>query len=172
MKKFTSDRARVSRLLAVSLLLTGAFALVGVRVSRAEAWGGIEPFKSRRADVEKALGKPIEDKPGETGTLRFKVQGGMITVAFVDSRFVAAHHLGENLVGTVRQVVLQHDTATETPDSMKLNGNSAFEHDSQGNAEVFRNLRDGIAYTFIEGKLRTTYYTPSAEQFKNAQGRY
>jgi hypothetical protein len=146
-------------------------ALAGARAARAEAWGGIEPFKSRRADVEKALGKPVEDKPGETGTLRFKVQGGTITVAFVDPRFVAAHHLDEALVGTVRQLVLQHDSATETPDSLKLNGNSAFEHDAQANAEVFRNQRDGIAYTFIDGRLRTTYYSPSAEQFKHAQGR-
>ncbi len=171
MKKhiFTDTRAR--RRASLSLLLIAAFALAGVRVARGEAWGGIEPFKSRRADVEKALGKPLDDKPGETGMLRFKVQGGTITVAFVDQHFVAAHHLEESLVGTVRQVVLQHDSATETPQSMKLVGNSAFEHDSQGNAEVYRNQRDGIAYTFIEGHLRTTYYTPSAEQFKHAQGR-
>jgi hypothetical protein len=143
--------------------------LAAQAVVRAEAWGGIEPFKSRRADVEKALGKPIEDKPGETGMLRFKVQGGMITVAFVDEHFVGAHHLDPGLVGTVRQVVLQHEAANETPETLKLKGNSAFDHDAQGNAEVFRNLRDGIAYTFIEGKLRTTYYTPSAEQFKRAQ---
>jgi hypothetical protein len=162
-------RTRAARTLSVSLIAVAAFALLGVRISRAEAWGSIEPFKSRRADVERALGKPVEDKPGETGTLRFKVQGGMITVAFVDSRFVAAHHLDEELVGAVRQVVLQHDAATETPDTLKLNGNSAFEHDAQGNAEVFRNQHDGIAYTFIEGKLRTTYYTPTAEQFKRAQ---
>lgn len=171
MKRYLRVSARATHLLAASLIAIASFALFGVRTARAEAWGGVEPFKSRRADVEKSLGKPLEDKPGETGTLRFKVQGGVITVAFVDARFVAAHHLDESLVGTVRQIVLQHDAATETPDSMKLGGNDAFEHDSQGNAEVFRNQRDGIAYTFIEGKLRTTYYTPSAEQFKRAQGR-
>jgi hypothetical protein len=169
MKKLMLARTRATRMWSISLIVFASFAFVGVRVSRAEAWGGIEPFKSRRADVEKALGKPVEDKPGATGMLKFKVQGGMITVAFIDEHFVGAHHLDPELVGTVRQVVLQHDAANETPDTLKLKGNSAFEHDAQGNAEVFRNLRDGISYTFIEGKLRTTYYTPSAEQFKRAQ---
>ncbi|MDT7543182.1 MAG: hypothetical protein QOE33_3086 [Acidobacteriota bacterium] len=169
MKKLTLARARAARMLLVSLIVMASCALAGVRVARAEAWGGVEPFKSRRADVERAIGKPVEDRPGETGTLRFKVQGGMITIAFVDEHFVGAHHLDPDLIGTVRQVVLQHDAATETPDTLKLNGNSAFEHDAQGNAEVFRNQHDGIAYTFIEGKLRTTYYSPSAEQFKRAQ---
>jgi hypothetical protein len=169
MKKLLLARTRAVRTLSVSLIVLASCALVGVHVSRAEAWGGIEPFKSRRADVEKALGKPIEDKPGATGTLKFKVQGGMITVAFVDEHFVGVHHLDPELVGTVRQVVLQHDAANETPETLKLTSNSAFEHDAQGNAEVFRNLRDGISYTFIEGKLRTTYSTPSAEQFKRAQ---
>ncbi len=169
MKKHTFTGTRALRGLPLLFVLIAA--LAGARAARGEAWGGIEPFKSRRADVEKALGKPVEDKAGETGTLRFKVQGGTITVAFVDQRFVAAHHLEESLVGTVRQLVLQHDSATETPESLKVKDNPAFEHDSQGNAEVFRNQRDGIAYTFIEGRLHTTYYTPTAEQFKHAQGR-
>jgi hypothetical protein len=162
-------RRRVSRGLCFSVVAVIALAAVGAWRVRAENWGGIEPFKSRRADVEKALGKPVEDKPGETGTLRFKVQGGMITVAFVDARFVAAHHIDPTLEGTVRQLVIQHDTANDTPESMKLASNSEFEHDAHGNAEIYRNQRDGIAYTFIDGKLRTTYYTASAEAFKRAQ---
>ena len=169
MMKFGVDRNRARRGLRVSLVALAAFMLLGASRLRAEAWGGIEPFKSRRADVERVLGKPVEDKPGETGMLRFKVQGGMITVAFVDARFVEAHKLDPQLVGSVRQLVLQHDAANDTPETLKLAGNDAFEHDSHGNAEVFRNLRDGISYTFIEGKLRTTYYTPSADQFKHAQ---
>jgi hypothetical protein len=169
MMKFAVVCIRARRGLWVSLVVLAAFVLLDAPRLRAEAWGGIEPFKSRRADVERALGKPIEDKPGETGTLRFKAQGGMITVAFVDSHFVEAHKLDPELVGAVRQIVLQHDTASDTPETLKLAGNNAFERDSHGNAEVFRNLRDGISYTFIDGKLRTTYYTPSAEQFKHAQ---
>jgi hypothetical protein len=137
--------------------------------ARATSWGEIEPLKSRRADVERVLGKPVEDKPGETGTLRFKVQGGTVQVAFVDERFVRAHKLFPGVEGTVRQVVLQHEASSDTPDTMKLANNSAFERDPQGNAVIFRNLRDGISYTFIEGRLRTTYYTASSEQFRRAQ---
>jgi hypothetical protein len=149
--------------------LCAASVLFFARQSRATSWGEIEPLKSRRADVERVLGKPVEDKPGATGTLRFKVQGGMVQVAFVDERFVRAHKLFPEMEGTVRQVVLQHEGSSETPDTMKLANNSSFERDPQGNAVIFRNLRDGLSYTFIEGRLRTTYYTASAEQFRRAQ---
>jgi hypothetical protein len=171
MKKLFDVHSRARRGLCVSLVALVALIAVafGARVSRAESWGGIEPLKSRRADVEKVLGKPIEEKPGAMGTLRFKVQGGTITVAFVDARFVAAHHLAPDLEGTVRQLVLQHDSASDTPDSMQLTHNSAFERERESNAEIFRNPRAGLAYTFIEGKLKTTYYTASAEEFKRAQ---
>ena len=149
--------------------LCAASVLLAARQSLASSWGEIEPLKSRRADVERALGKPIEDKPGATGTLRFKVQGGTVQVAFVDERFVRAHKLSPALEGTVRQVVLQHEVSSDTPESLRLANNSAFERDAQGNAVIFRNLRDGISYTFIEGRLRTTYYTASSEQFRRAQ---
>jgi hypothetical protein len=152
-----------------TLMFVFLIALLSSQILRAENWGAVEPFKSRRADVEKALGKPVEDKPGETGTLRFKLQGGLITVAFVDAHFAAAHHLDPALEGTVRQLVLQHDASNDTPETMKLASNSEFEHDAHGNAEIFRNQRDGIAYTFIDGRLRTTYYTASAEVFRRAQ---
>ena len=144
--------------------------LLAATGARASSWGEIEPLKSRRADVERVLGKPLEDKPGQTGTLRFKVQGGTVTVAFVDARFVTAHKLSPAVEGTVRQVVLQHDSSTDTPETMKLASNSAFERDPQGNAVIFRNLRDGISYTFIEGRLRTTYYNASSDQFRRARG--
>jgi hypothetical protein len=151
------------------VVLCAAALLLQARQARATPWGEIEPLKSRRADVERVLGKPLEDKPGQTGTLRFKVQGGTVQVAFVDERFVRAHKLSPETEGTVRQVVLQHDASSDTPDTMRLANNSAFERDPQGNAVIFRNLRDGISYTFIEGRLRTTYYTASSEQFRRAQ---
>ncbi|MFL6231052.1 MAG: hypothetical protein ACJ741_19930 [Pyrinomonadaceae bacterium] len=168
MKNTDLIRSRTARGLCVMFVVAGVFAAGAWRV-RAENWGNIEPFKSRRADVLRALGKPVEEQPGETGTLRFKVQGGIITVAFVDARFVAAHHLDPALEGTVRQLILQHDAANDTAATMKLAGKSEFEHDAHGNAEIFRNQRDGIAYTFIDGKLRTTYYTAAADVFKRAQ---
>jgi hypothetical protein len=170
MMKTALLRRRAGRgLRAVVVGMCAASVLLSARQSRAASWGEIEPLKSRRADVERVLGKPLENKPGETGTLRFKVQGGTVQVAFVDDHFVRAHKLAPDLQGTVRQVVLQHDASSDTPDTLKLEKNSAFERDPQGNAVIFRNQRDGISYTFIEGRLRTTYYTASSEQFRRAQ---
>ena len=137
--------------------------------ARAAAWSGIEPLKSRRADVERLLGKPLEDKPGQTGTLRFKVAGGTVMVAFIDARFVTAHKLSPSLEGTVRQVVLQHESSSETPESMKLANNGSFERETRGQVSVFRNSRDGLAYTFVGGRLRTTYYTAASSQLARSQ---
>ena len=137
--------------------------------ARAAAWSGIEPLKSRRADVERLLGKPLADKPGQTGALRFKVAGGSVTVVFIDARFVSAHKLDASLEGTVRQIVLQHDNASDTPESMKLTSNDAFVREARGNVTTFRNQRDGVGYTFIDGRLRTTNYTAASAQLARAQ---
>ena len=137
---------------------------------KAAPWSGIEPLKSRRADVERLLGKPLRDQPGSNGTLHFKVAGGIVTVVFVDARFVATKKLFPEMEGTVRQIVLQHENSNETPESLTIAGNSNFERQAgQDSTVVYRNLKDGIVYTFIGGKLKTSYYTPSSEQWARAQ---
>ncbi|HEY0078220.1 MAG TPA: hypothetical protein VGB73_06210 [Pyrinomonadaceae bacterium] len=148
-----------------------AFLLTGLAYQsvRAEVWNSIEPLKSRRADVERVLGKPLEDKAGETGTLRFKVAGGTVQVSFVNARFVTTKKLSPELEGTVLQVVLQHERATDTPESLGLINNSNFQREEKQNVVQFRNLKDGIAYTFIEGKLKTTWYSPASEQLLRAR---
>ena len=85
---------------------------------RAGSWHGIEPFKSRRGDVLKALGTPINDPFG--GPVTFKILGGTATVSFVDSNFVRAKKLQPELEGTVLQIILQHENSSDTPDSMGL----------------------------------------------------
>ena len=154
--------------LAVAVIFAALLILPG-QISKAASWSTIEPLKSRRADVKRALGRPLQDQQGETGTLRFKVAGGTVTVAFVTARFVTAHKLAPELEGTVLQVILQHDHATDTPESLKLLKNSSFQKEDKQGVTVFRNLKDGIAYTFINGKLKTSRYSPSAEQFARAQ---
>ena len=169
MNKTVSGRARggFAAALIASLLLAGAVA----PAARAASWSGIEPLKSRRADVERVLGKPVEDRPGQTGVLKFKVAGGTVTVAFIDARFVAAHKLASSLEGTVRQVVLQHDSSSESPESLKLVNNGSFQREDRGQVSVFRNTREGLAYTFVSGRLRTTYYTAAAAQLAKSQTR-
>ena len=166
MKKTAYGRFRAA---AAAVALASLFAAFSASPTGAAVWSGIEPLKSRRADVERALGRPIEDRPGQTGTLKFKVTGGTVTVAFIDARFVAAHKLAPALEGTVRQVVLQHDSSSETPESLKLAKDGGFEREDRGQVTVFRNAREGLGYTFVGGRLRTTYYTAAAAQLARSQ---
>lgn len=160
---------RARRAAAATVLVIAASFIFSQFVTAA-SWNGIEPLKSRRADVERILGKPLTDMPGNNGTLRFNVAGGLVTVAFVDARFVATKKLQPELEGTVRQVVLQHTNSNDTPESLNIASNNRFERqDGAGGVTVFRNLKDGIAYTFVNGKLKHTYFTPSQEEWTKAQ---
>lgn len=133
----------------------------------AATWNGIEPFKSRRADLERILGKPMSEGPN--GELRFNVAGGSAIISFVDAKFVANKRLRPEAEGTVLQIVLQHANSTSTPESMGLTGNRAFDREEVKGASIFRNLRDGLAYTFVDGKLKTTRYSFSADQLSHAR---
>ncbi|HEV2763545.1 MAG TPA: hypothetical protein VGV38_11255 [Pyrinomonadaceae bacterium] len=135
----------------------------------AASWNNIEPLKSRRADVERVLGKPLEDKPGETGTLHFKVAGGQVTVSFVTARFVETKKLAPELEGTVLQVVLKHENAPDTPATLNIDGNSNFQREERDGVAHYRNQKDGISYTFVGGKLKTTWFSPAAEELVRAQ---
>ncbi|HEX8069894.1 MAG TPA: hypothetical protein VF546_08085 [Pyrinomonadaceae bacterium] len=155
---------RASLVAGLLLLVVGAG-----QPARAGTWHNIEPLKSRRADVERELGRPAADEPVAPDTLRFKVAGGRVTVSFVTPKFVQTKKLPAALVGTVLEIVLQHDAAADTPDSMGLTKNNDFQRDERGAVVVFRNLKDGLAYTFIEGRLRTTRYSPSTDELVRAQ---
>ena len=168
MKNSIYTRLSWRRVLA-SCVVSGAVVILLAQTAAAASWSGIEPLKSRRADVERALGKPLLDQPGEDGILHFKVAGGMVTVTFVTARFVQTKKLFPALEGTVLQIVLQHDNSSDTPESLGLRSKSGFEREEGTNGFVYRNLRDGIAYTFIEGKLRTTRYSATTDQLARAR---
>ncbi|HYE65525.1 MAG TPA: hypothetical protein VD966_08080 [Pyrinomonadaceae bacterium] len=168
MKKCHLFRFRVRRVVA-ALAVVFAAVLVISQSATAASWNGIEPLKSRRVDVERILGKPIKDQPGSSGVLRFKVAGGTVTIAFVDARFVAAKKLSPELEGTVRQIVLQHDSASDTPESLGLPKKSDFTREEGQGVTKYTNLKEGLVYTFINGRLRTTYFTPSTVQWSSAQ---
>ncbi|MBV9960038.1 MAG: hypothetical protein JO360_16550 [Acidobacteria bacterium] len=169
MKNNSLSGNHARRVVAAGIVAFAACVILAQSVWAAD-WNGIEPLKSRRADVEKILGQPVKDQPGETGVLHFKVAGGMVTVAFVDARFVSSKRLAPDLEGTVRQVVLQHDNASDTPESMGLDSKSDFKRDDGANGVTkYTNLKEGIVYTFIGGKLKTTYFTPSSDQWSRAQ---
>ena len=152
--------ATFKALLVVCLLLSAP-------IAKAESWNGIEPLKSRRDDVLRILGKPVHE--GESGTLRFEVAGGIVTISFVDAKFVNTKKLRPDLTGTVLEIVLQHLNSSNTPESMKLLNNKAFARDEAGKAAIFRNTKEGIVYTFLEGRLKTTRYTFSDAQLGRAR---
>jgi hypothetical protein len=133
----------------------------------AASWNGIEPFKSRRDDVIRILGKPISETA--EGALRFTVMGGSVQVSFVDEKFVTAKKLKPELAGTVLQIVLQHEASSDTPESMKLSANKSFVKDKTAASTVFRNMKEGIIYTFIGGKLTTTRYSFADDQLGKAR---
>lgn len=167
MNNLKSFRARAlsaaTRFLTVSLISFATFLTVAPPVAEAGGWKGIEPLKSRRAEVERALGAPIEDMAGQTGTLVFKIAGGTVKVSFVTAKFVETKKILPELEGTVLQIVLQHENASTSPDTLGLVNNSAFEREERGGVQHFRNTKEGIAYTFVNGKLKTTWYSPAAE---------
>ena len=143
--------------------------LLSAGVVRAATWKGLEPFVSKRADVERVLGAPVSDRYAEEGTLEFNVTGGRVTVFFVTPKFVAARHLPAHYEGTVLQIVLQHDRALDTPESMNLVTNKSFKREARGSVEKYSDDKDGLFYTFVESRLKTTRYAYSMDRLARIQ---
>lgn len=133
----------------------------------AESWNGIEPFKTSRAEVLKIMGPPVTETA--EGVLRFNVTGGSVQISFVNEKFVTTKKLRPELAGSVLEIVLQHEHSTDTPETMKLVKNRDFIHDDVRNISVFRNVKDGVVYTFIDGRLKTTRYTFADNQLSKAR---
>src|SRR5437762_13801987 len=159
-----------SNLLRVLILTTPgvlALTLIGAQTAFAASWNGIEPFKTTRAEVIKILGQPIGESTD--GVLRFTVMGGTVQVSFVSNNFMKAKKLRPELVGTVLEIVLQHENSSDTPVTMKLIDNKAFVRDETKTTTVFRNLKDGLLYTFMDDKLKSTRYTFADSQLSRAR---
>lgn len=133
----------------------------------AESWNGIEPFKTSRADVLKIMGPPVTETA--EGVLRFNVSGGSVQISFVNDKFVTTKKLRPELAGSVLEIVLQHEHSTDTPESMMLLKNRDFIRDDVRNISIFRNVKDGVVYTFIDGRLKTTRYTFADNQLSKAR---
>ncbi|OLE54701.1 MAG: hypothetical protein AUG51_07030 [Acidobacteria bacterium 13_1_20CM_3_53_8] len=156
----------------VTVTVAAVFAAIFIfsQTTQAASWNGIEPLKSRRADVERILGRPLpQESGGQQNTLRFKVAGGLVTVFFTDARFVKNKKLPADLEGTVLEVVLQHENSSDTPESLGLPQKHEFKRDDQHGAIIYSNLRDGIVYTFINNRLKTTRYSPSTRELSRTQ---
>ncbi|HMF55515.1 MAG TPA: hypothetical protein VK619_04085 [Pyrinomonadaceae bacterium] len=155
----------------VTITVAAVFAALFIfsPITQAGSWNGIEPLKSRRADVERVLGRPLPQEAGSPSTLRFKVAGGLVTIFFTDARFVKNKKLPAELEGTVLEIVLQHENSSDTPESMGLPAKHEFKRDDLHGAIIYSNLRDGIVYTFINNRLKTTRYSPSIRELSRAQ---
>jgi len=137
--------------------------------ARAATWKGLEPFVSKRADVERILGRPTADRVAQDGTLRFELPHGAATISFVTPKFIAARKLSPALEGTVLQIVVQHPASTDTPESLNLVKNPDYEVVASGPTQVYTNPKDGIYYTFVESRLKTTRYSYSEEQLRTSK---
>lgn len=133
----------------------------------AASWNGIEPFKTTRAEVIKILGEPIGESAD--GVLRFNVMGGSAQVSFVNDKFMTVKRLRPELVGTVLEIVLQHERSSDTPVSMKLLDNKAFTREETKTMTIFRDIKNGVLYTFIDDKLKSTRYTFADSQLSRAR---
>ena len=153
----------MTAILVVSVLLSASFA---TSVS-AGSWNGIEPFKTRREGVMKIMGPPVSE--GADGMLRYKVSGGSVQISFVDEKFVSNKKLRPDLAGTVLEIVLQHEHSSDTAESLKLLKNRDFVRDDVRNISIYRNIKDGVVYTFIDGSLKTTRYTFADTQLGRAR---
>ncbi|HEX8560066.1 MAG TPA: hypothetical protein VF668_18360 [Pyrinomonadaceae bacterium] len=155
---------------SVALGLAAALVLLlPAGAARAATWKGLEPFVSKRADVEKVLGAPTADRYDAEGTLEFNVSGGRVTIFFVTPKFVASKRLPAHYEGTVLQIILQHENAQDTPESMNLVTNKAFKREGARGVEKFSDDKDGLFYTFVESRLKTTRYSYSMERLARVQ---
>jgi hypothetical protein len=151
-------RSHILTATLTSVLIILAFAGAGFTgVVKGASWNRIEPLKSRRADVINILGPAVSESP--EGVLRFNVSGGSVQVSFVDAKFVKTKRLSPELEGTVLQIILQHDHSSDSPESMDLLKNRLFVRDTVQGVSIFRNAKEGLIYTFIDGRLKTTRYT-------------
>jgi hypothetical protein len=159
-----------ARLRGAGLVLAAvAYVILSSAQTRAATWKGLEPFVSKRADVERVLGAPASDRLAEDGTLEFNVSGGKVTVFFVTPKFIAAKRLPERYTDTVLQIVLQHEHAADTPESMNLVTNKSYEHRHDKGVDVYLEPKEGIAYTFVDSHLKTTRYSYSSQQLARIQ---
>ena len=164
--KQTTEQRRASFVITILFVLVLVCTGLVTNVSAA-SWNGIEPLRSRREDVLKIMGPPVSES--SDGVLRFNVSGGSIQVSFVSERFVTNKKLRPELAGTVLEIVLQHEHSSDTAESMKLLKNGNFVRDDVRNISVFRNMKDGLVYTFIDGSLKTTRYAFSDAQLGRAR---
>ncbi len=167
-----SDTSYIRRIIAsraLTVIAVVACLFAGVEVTRAAEWHGLTPLKSRRVDVERELGKPLAADTA-SGALNFKVEGGIVTVTFVTAKFAQTKKLSPEAEGTVLLIVLQHENSSDTPESIGLVNKSGFTREEKRPMVVYTNQKDGITYTFFNGRLKTTRYAPSTDQLGGTQG--
>jgi hypothetical protein len=125
----------------------------------AAPWRGIEPLKSRRADVLRILGKPASENAAEA-SLRFATPEGAATVYLVTRDFAALKGWAPTYEGTVVQIIVQHENAKDTPKSLGLEGNRRIDREVRGDSVFYRDRKAGLIRIFQAGKLVTSIFAP------------
>jgi hypothetical protein len=140
-------------------LAAAILCVTATSTAHAATWKGIEPLKSRRADVVRILGKPAAENPADA-SMRFATAAGGVTVSLLTRDFAAQKGWPLDLEGTVVQVLLQHEGSKETPKSLGVEGNPRFDREVRGGSVFYRNRKEGIIRIFTNGKLATSIFAP------------
>lgn len=149
-----SSRTCRIRIAGIAVLVLATFA----PVAAAASWKGIEPLKSRRADVLRILGKPASENAAEA-SMKFATPEGVATVYLVTRDFAALKGWDPSSEGTVVQILLQHENAKDTPKSLGLEGNPRIDREVRGDSVFYRDQKAGLIRIFKANKLVTTIFT-------------
>jgi hypothetical protein len=139
--------------------LAAILCVATVSTAHAATWKGIEPLKSRRADVVRILGKPASENSADA-SMRFATAEGGVIVSLVTRDFAAQKGWSPELEGTVVQILLQHEGSKETPKSLRLDGNPRFDREVRGGSVFYRNRKEGVIRIFTNGRLATSIFAP------------
>jgi hypothetical protein len=139
--------------------LAAVLCVATVSTAHAATWKGIEPLKSRRADVVRILGKPASENAADA-SMRFATPEGGVIVSLVTRDFAAQKGWSPELEGTVVQILLQHEGSKETPKSLRLDGNPRFDREVRGGSVFYRNRKEGVIRIFTNGRLATSIFAP------------
>ena len=127
--------------------------------SYAKEWRSIIPLHSTRADVERLLGPPDDPNTGD-----YHTKTERILIDYSRGLFCDQNNIWKVPKDTVVGIIVYPRKAPRLS-SLKLNLNE-FSQDQSGDVigvNNYKNMKDGLRLTVIDGKVESFHYFPSAK---------